>query len=481
MKTSPFLFLLSSPASPLRPVPASRGGCSSGRSSPRPAQVLSTADAFRPYPKVADRGAWSLIPEAQRKAFVAEAERQIGVEWPSSRPHGSWTTCAMGTAGGTRGCSSRGAGSLPFSSWASSSRTGPLHRCRSRTACGSSARRATGVCPRTSAPRSGDRASPMSPSPRSISSRRRRARSSPGPTTWWANASTPVHPLVRERLAPRVDRRILTPNLERDDFWWMGFSPREVNNWNPWVNSNWLASVLLLERNPDRRVRAVRRIARSLDRFIDAYPDDGGCDEGRATGDERGPRSSSLSSCCTRRARGVSTSTASRSSARSASTSPGPTSRAEYYVNIGDAPAKVRPEPELVFATAGRWGDASLAGFGAFLAAHAGPTARTTSRATAASPRPPALWGRRTSRRHPRPSRSTARSGCPDLQMMAAREKPGSSQGLYVAAWGGHNAQSHNHNDVGNVVVYADGMAGPRRRRSGAVHVEDFQLRRYEI
>jgi len=45
-----------------------------------------------------------------------------------------------------------------------------------------------------------------------------------------------VHPLVHERLRLEVDRRILTPNLDRDDFWWMGFTPREVNN--PWINSN---------------------------------------------------------------------------------------------------------------------------------------------------------------------------------------------------------------------------------------------------
>ena len=89
-----------------------------------------------------------------------------------------------------------------------------------------------------------------------------------------------VHPLVRERLRLEVDRRILTPALERDDFWWMGFTPREVNNWNPWINSNWLAAALLLERDPARRTRAVAKIARSLDRFVDAYPDDGGCDEG---------------------------------------------------------------------------------------------------------------------------------------------------------------------------------------------------------
>ena len=89
-----------------------------------------------------------------------------------------------------------------------------------------------------------------------------------------------VHPRLRQRLRLEVDRRVLTPALERDDFWWLGFTPREVNNWNPWINSNWLTAVLLLEQDPARRARAVTKIARSLDRFVDAYPDDGGCDEG---------------------------------------------------------------------------------------------------------------------------------------------------------------------------------------------------------
>jgi len=43
------------------------------------------------------------------------------------------------------------------------------------------------------------------------------------------------------------------------------------------------------------------------------------------------------------------------------------------------------------------------------------------------------------------------------IQVMAARDQAGSSAGFYVAAKGGHNAESHNHNDVGNVIVYVDG------------------------
>jgi hypothetical protein len=40
---------------------------------------------------------------------------------------------------------------------------------------------------------------------------------------------------------------------------------------------------------------------------------------------------------------------------------------------------------------------------------------------------------------------------------MAARSHPDSEKDLYFAAKGGHNAESHNHNDVGNFIVYADG------------------------
>jgi hypothetical protein len=127
-------------------------------------------------------------------------------------------------------------------------------------------------------------------------------------------------------------------------------------------------------------------------------------------------------------------------------------------------------------------GDASLAGFGAFLAARRGSygpddvprygsfarvlpallRAGDLAATTPAEPLDGEVW-------------------LPDLQMMAAREQPGSSRGLYVAAWGGHNAQSHNHNDVGNVVVYLDGEpvlvdVGVEQYTS-----KTFSSRRYEI
>jgi hypothetical protein len=67
------------------------------------------------------------------------------------------------------------------------------------------------------------------------------------------------------------------------------------------------------------------------------------------------------------------------------------------------------------------------------------------------------------------------------MQMMVARDQEGSAEGLFLAAWGGHNAQSHNHNDVGSFIIFADGqpividIGRPTYRR------QTFSSRRYEI
>ncbi|GAA1122231.1 heparinase II/III family protein [Kribbella jejuensis] len=82
---------------------------------------------------------------------------------------------------------------------------------------------------------------------------------------------------TRRRIAAEVDRRVLTPFLEvRDWRWLVGFT----NNWNPWIHSNITACALLLEPDPVRRARIVDLVVQGLDVFLDSYPDDGGCDEG---------------------------------------------------------------------------------------------------------------------------------------------------------------------------------------------------------
>ena len=67
------------------------------------------------------------------------------------------------------------------------------------------------------------------------------------------------------------------------------------------------------------------------------------------------------------------------------------------------------------------------------------------------------------------------------MQLMAARDREGSSEGYFVAAWGSHNAQSHNHNDVGNAVVFVDGAPVLVDVGRPTYTAQTFSSRRYEI
>jgi hypothetical protein len=67
------------------------------------------------------------------------------------------------------------------------------------------------------------------------------------------------------------------------------------------------------------------------------------------------------------------------------------------------------------------------------------------------------------------------------IQVAAARRRAGDTGGFYFAALGGHNAESHNHNDVGNFVVYLDGNPVLIDVGVESYTAKTFSSRRYEI
>lgn len=69
----------------------------------------------------------------------------------------------------------------------------------------------------------------------------------------------------------------------------------------------------------------------------------------------------------------------------------------------------------------------------------------------------------------------------PDLQVMGARDKNGSDEGFFFAAKGGHNAESHNHNDVGSFVLYYDGQPVLIDAGVGTYTAQTFSAQRYDI
>nr|WP_253906483.1 heparinase II/III family protein [Chitinophaga sp. SYP-B3965] len=69
----------------------------------------------------------------------------------------------------------------------------------------------------------------------------------------------------------------------------------------------------------------------------------------------------------------------------------------------------------------------------------------------------------------------------PDNQIAIAREYPGSKQGFYFAGKGGHNAESHNHNDVGTFILYYNGLPCLVDAGVGTYVRQTFSPDRYKI
>ncbi|HZQ52290.1 MAG TPA: heparinase II/III family protein [Bryobacteraceae bacterium] len=285
-------------------------------------------------------------------------------------------------------------------------------------------------------------------------------------------------PLVPERIRLEIDRRILTPCLTRDDFSWMGFSGKPVNNWNPWICSNWLTSALLIERDETRRQKAVVTILHCLDNFLNGYADDGGCDEGPSYWGRAG---GSLFDCLDL-LRSATNGACDGFSFPLVHQIGLYICRAhiynEWYTNFADAPARLYTNGDLVYRFGERLNEPLMMKHGAFAAFerdHAGIPGDSIGRQL------PALFNLATLRKAPRAQALLRDVWLPGIQVMAARCRDGSADGLYLAAQGGNNGESHNHNDVGNFLVYSGGQPAIIDVGVGTYTAKTFSSHRYDI
>jgi hypothetical protein len=287
-----------------------------------------------------------------------------------------------------------------------------------------------------------------------------------------------VSKLIAERIRLETARRVLDPCLTRDDFGWMGFSGRPVNNWNPWICSNWLTAVLIQERDEKHRQAHVLKILRCLDHFLNGYHDDGGCDEGPGYWGRAG---ASLFDCLE---------LLYEASAGQLDAFSYPLVReigryicrahiaGDWYTNFADAAARIAVNGDLVYRYGRRIGDERMMAHGAFAAFLRDPAGHPGD---SIGRQLPALFNLETLRKAPRTQALVRDTWLPGIQVMAARRREGSVEGLYLAAQGGHNAESHNHNDVGNFVVYANGLPAIIDVGVETYTAKTFSSRRYEI
>ncbi|MBE0657171.1 MAG: heparinase II/III family protein [Bryobacteraceae bacterium] len=285
-------------------------------------------------------------------------------------------------------------------------------------------------------------------------------------------------PLVSKRIVHDVQAKVLTPCYLRNDFWWMGFGQdRAMNNWTPWICSNWLTAALLMEGDERRRAETVQKAMRSIDRFLDGYHEDGGCDEGPSYWGHAG---GSLFECL--------------ELLDSASAGKmdffglplvGEIGRyiyrahvaGDWYVNFADASPRIQVYGELIYRYGKRIKDEKLIAQGGFGAATRG--GRRASGSLARTMDGLMLEGEMA--RAPKTAPLVGDVWLQGTHVFVARQEEGSTEGLYLAAQGGHNAESHNHNDVGNFIVYASGKPVLIDAGVETYTAKTFSSRRYEI
>lgn len=268
-------------------------------------------------------------------------------------------------------------------------------------------------------------------------------------------------PGLNERIAEEIHHRILRPALGSKDWW-----KKAGMNWNPWICSNWLTCVIMYEKDAERRQRAIEEIEGCMDAFISQYPEDGGCDEGTGYWDRA---AASLYECMQLlHDAGVDDSRYRNN----------PKVRNmgayiyrmyianDYCVNFADAHENRNTvQLNVLYPFAVYMNDPVMRSFAAYIAQRKdffnNPAALyLTSGNFPTLGRELRLLEHASELKNEKPAEPQVEAWLPDLQIATLRYPTNGKKAknsLYVAMKGGHNDESHNHNDVGSFIVYADG------------------------
>lgn len=286
-----------------------------------------------------------------------------------------------------------------------------------------------------------------------------------------------ISPLVGARIRYEVNQRIHEPLQHPDRYGYLAFGQGNapVNNWNPWIVSNLMLTILLLESNETVRAEKLHKSMTMLDLYLNGLGDDGGCDEGPSYWFAAGGCVFDALDLLHRATNGRINIFDEPFLGKVAGYITTTHIADRYYVNFADADATIPTDGLLLFRFGQAIRDVSLTQFGAW--------------ATQRNPPSYVVKGNHRYRQilnlfaRPSAMQTTARPARPataylaDVQMMVARV----GKGLFRAAHGGHNAESRNHNDVGDFILYADGQPVIVDAGAGTYTSKTFSKQRYAL
>lgn len=286
-----------------------------------------------------------------------------------------------------------------------------------------------------------------------------------------------VSGLIRQRIRYEITRRILEP-MTSAKYGWMGAgnSQAKLNNWAPWIASNYITSILLIENDEAKRKQGLDIAIRIINQYLNGLGDDGGCDEGPGYWTAAGACVFDALNLLYDATGGKLHVYKNPFIKKVGSYIYNTHIAGEYFVNVADAHPSMIPDGLLIF----RFGKAMdyepLMNFGSW-AYHAFSKegigierfhrTRTLYNLSAIKECAAA----------PYTESAVDDIWYSDVQLMASR----SVNGMFVAAHAGTNGESHNHNDVGDFMVYVNGYPLIIDVGSGTYTARTFSKDRYKL
>lgn len=289
-----------------------------------------------------------------------------------------------------------------------------------------------------------------------------------------------VTTLINERLLFELNRRIVEPFMSDVDLWernwWCGIRGNEVCNWCPWIVSNVLTVCALTVKDQATRTILVKKSLTMLDSFTDNYREDGGCDEGPSYWSVAGGALYNAGIVLYDITGGY----------INIFDDPLVKNMGEYAVkvvitdnrvlNFADAPSRTTPIPAVLYGWGKRCNSEMMI---TFAQSKMGGKAPSIS----AEYNIPYRFLNHICMETPEYTEYKAPSKfyLNNLIVAGMRESSTTEKGLYLAIKGGHNAESHNHNDISNIIVFADGKPLFIDAGSGTYTRRTFSAERYTI
>ena len=281
-----------------------------------------------------------------------------------------------------------------------------------------------------------------------------------------------ISPLIRRRIRDEIRKRILRPFMATDDFWWMGFRRKDLNNWTPWILSNVMVCAVLDPMPAARLAEVLTRACGMLDRWLEVLPEDGGCDEGPGYWNMAG---GALLDCLELLEKVTGGRMVFREEAKIRNILRFPLAADMgngWFANFADCDARPFISGERL-ETAGRMlGDPALAALGTrmrgTIAGQLDDVPHLTRALDLIFHGPAGETGGQ--------EEKPADIFLPDLQVHLVRRG-----GWTLACKGGHNGESHNHNDVGSFILMLDGEPAVVDAGNMVYTAKTFSRERYSL